>query len=208
MVLPDLASLRIAAYEDSGKLIGHRVLTVVGLCPGYRHVGLRNESGQPLPLATLFLNVVVKDYVPDGLSDFAEALANPIKFQSDLERRSTQLAVLMDDDAPTADSSQTATGDDATSKPAKKHQPSFPDLAVTNTLVPVPRIPITPSLFPSSSDASDDTENTTKLSTSSPSVEGSSCKTSPKIIPPSSPSRKSFNLWCRFWNACTKIKWE
>lgn len=102
--MPDLASIRIAAYEESGKLIGHRVLPVIGLCPGYRHVGLRNESGQPLPLATLFLFVVVKDYVPDGLSDFAEALANPIKFQSDLERRSKQLAVLMDDleklDAP------------------------------------------------------------------------------------------------------------
>lgn len=104
-MLPDLASIRIAAYEESGKFIGHRVLTVIGLCPGYRHVGLRNESGQPLPLATLFLHVVVKDYVPDGLSDFAEALANPIKFQSELEKRSKQLAVLMDDmeklEAPT-----------------------------------------------------------------------------------------------------------
>lgn len=97
VVLPDLASIRIAAYEESGKLIGHRVLPVIGLCPGYRHFGLRNESGQPLPLATLFLLVVVKDYVPEGFFDFAEALANPIKFQSDLERRSKQLAVLIDD---------------------------------------------------------------------------------------------------------------
>lgn len=97
IVLPELASIRIAAYEESGKLIGHRVLPVVGLCPGYRHVNLRNELGQPLPLAVLFLLVVVKDYVPDGLSDFAEALANPIKYQSDLEKRSRQLAVLTDD---------------------------------------------------------------------------------------------------------------
>jgi phosphatidylinositol phospholipase C beta len=58
---------------------------------------LRTESGQPLPLATLFLLVVVKDYVPDGLSDFAEALANPIKYQSELEKRAQQLAVLTDD---------------------------------------------------------------------------------------------------------------
>lgn len=92
-----MASIRIAAYEESGKLIGHRVLPVVGLCPGYRHVNLRTELGQPLPLATLFLLVVVKDYVPDGLSDFAEALANPIKYQSDLEKRAEQLAVLTDD---------------------------------------------------------------------------------------------------------------
>lgn len=69
----------------------------MGLCPGYRHVNLRTELGQPLPLATIFLLVVVKDYVPDGLSDFAEALANPIKYQSDLEKRDQQLAVFTDD---------------------------------------------------------------------------------------------------------------
>ncbi|XP_015596066.1 1-phosphatidylinositol 4,5-bisphosphate phosphodiesterase classes I and II isoform X2 [Cephus cinctus] len=97
VVLPELASIRIAAYEESGRLIGHRVLPVVGLCPGYRHVALRTECGQPLPLACLFLHVIVKDYVPDGLSDFAEALANPIKYQSELEKRSKQLAVLTDD---------------------------------------------------------------------------------------------------------------
>jgi phosphatidylinositol phospholipase C beta len=51
--------------------------------------------------------VVVKDYVPDGLSDFAEALANPIKYQSELEKRSQQLAVLTDDiDLPVDDVSQ------------------------------------------------------------------------------------------------------
>lgn len=99
-MLPDLASIRIVAYEESGKFIGHRILPVVGLCPGYRHVNLRNEIGQPLPLATLFLKVIVKDYVPDGLSDFAEALANPIKYQSDLEKRAQQLAVLTDDMEP------------------------------------------------------------------------------------------------------------
>ena len=101
MVLPELASIRIAVYEESGKFIGHRVLPVVGLCPGYRHVNLRTDLGQPLPMATLFLHVVVKDYVPDGLSDFAEALTNPIKYQSDLEKRAQQLAVLTDDMEPT-----------------------------------------------------------------------------------------------------------
>lgn len=34
------------------------------------------------------------DYVPDGLSDFANALANPIKYQSELEKRSKQLSIL------------------------------------------------------------------------------------------------------------------
>ncbi|XP_011648252.1 1-phosphatidylinositol 4,5-bisphosphate phosphodiesterase classes I and II isoform X1 [Pogonomyrmex barbatus] len=96
VVLPELASIRIAAYEESGRLIGHRVLPVVGLCPGYRHVALRTECGQPLPLASLFLHVIVKDYVPDGLSELAEALANPIKYQSEVEKRENQLLVLTD----------------------------------------------------------------------------------------------------------------
>lgn len=103
VVLPELASVRIAAYEENGKFLGHRVLPVIGLCPGYRHLTLRNELGQPIPLATLFLCIVVKDYVPDGLSDFAEALANPIKYQSDLEKRSQQLAVLQEDMEPIED---------------------------------------------------------------------------------------------------------
>ncbi|XP_049835190.1 1-phosphatidylinositol 4,5-bisphosphate phosphodiesterase classes I and II [Schistocerca gregaria] len=108
VVLPELASLRIAAYEESGRLIGHRVLPVVGLCPGYRHIALRNESGQPLPLATLFVHVVVKDYVPDTMSDFAEALANPIKYQSELEKREQQLAILTDDTDIVEDQEETA----------------------------------------------------------------------------------------------------
>lgn len=60
VVLPELASIRIAAYEEGGKFIGHRVLPVIGLCPGYKHVTLRTELGLPITLATLFLLVVVK----------------------------------------------------------------------------------------------------------------------------------------------------
>ena len=60
MVLPELACLRIAVYEDSGRLLGHRVLPVTGLCPGYRHIVLRNDSGQPMNLSTLFVNIMVK----------------------------------------------------------------------------------------------------------------------------------------------------
>ncbi|XP_013185312.1 1-phosphatidylinositol 4,5-bisphosphate phosphodiesterase classes I and II [Amyelois transitella] len=93
VVLPELAMIRIAAHEESGRLLGHRVLPVVGLCPGYRHVNLRTELGLPLP-ASLLLLVVVKDYVPDTLSELAEALANPIKYQSEQDKREHQLAVL------------------------------------------------------------------------------------------------------------------
>lgn len=97
VVLPELACARICAYEDSGKLIGHRVIPVSGLRPGYRHILLRNESGQPMNLPTLFLNITVKDYVPDGLSELAEALANPIKYQNELDKRAKQLSVFQDD---------------------------------------------------------------------------------------------------------------
>ncbi|KMR05229.1 1-phosphatidylinositol- -bisphosphate phosphodiesterase classes i and ii, partial [Lasius niger] len=122
VVLPELASLRIAAYEDSGRLIGHRVLPVVGLCPGYRHVALRNECGQPLPLANLFLHVIVKDYVPDGLSELAEALANPIKYQSEVEKRENQLLVLTDClEAPEEIEDKSKVGDAPSSaKPAEE----------------------------------------------------------------------------------------
>ncbi|XP_035216408.1 1-phosphatidylinositol 4,5-bisphosphate phosphodiesterase classes I and II-like [Stegodyphus dumicola] len=97
VVLPDLACLRIAVNDDNGKLLGHRVLPVVGLRPGYRHICLRNESGQPLTLKTLFVHITVKDYVPDGLSDLADALANPIAYQSMVEKHAQQLMALTDD---------------------------------------------------------------------------------------------------------------
>ncbi|KAG5312251.1 PIP1 phosphodiesterase, partial [Acromyrmex insinuator] len=122
VVLPELASIRIAAYEESGRLIGHRVLPVVGLCPGYRHVALRTECGQPLPLASLFLHVIVKDYVPDGLSELAEALANPIKYQSEVEKRENQLSVLTDSlEEPEEIEDKSKVGDTpSTAKPAEE----------------------------------------------------------------------------------------
>ena len=34
IIMPQLAMLRVAVYEDSGKLIGHKILPVIGLRPG------------------------------------------------------------------------------------------------------------------------------------------------------------------------------
>ena len=34
VVLPNLAVIRLAVYEESGKMLGHRVLPVTGLRPG------------------------------------------------------------------------------------------------------------------------------------------------------------------------------
>lgn len=60
VVLPELASIRIAAYEENGKFLGHRVLPVIGMCPGYKHVTLRTDLGLPITLASVFLCIVVK----------------------------------------------------------------------------------------------------------------------------------------------------
>ncbi|XP_022668892.1 1-phosphatidylinositol 4,5-bisphosphate phosphodiesterase classes I and II-like isoform X3 [Varroa destructor] len=109
VVLPDLAVIRVQVCEENGRFLGHRVLPVVGLRPGYRHISLRNEAGQPLTLPTLFVHITVRDYVPDGLSELADALANPIRYQSRIEKHATQLLALTggDDDEPAEDSSTT-----------------------------------------------------------------------------------------------------
>lgn len=95
VVLPTLASIRIAVFEEGGKFIGHRIIPVsairpgedtfyvrhIGgitrlgccrveptfnpLCAGYHYIGLRNEKNQALTLPALFVYVEVKDYVPD-----------------------------------------------------------------------------------------------------------------------------------------------
>lgn len=97
VVLPDLACLRIAAFEENGKFIGTRILPFVGLRPGYRHISLRNEALNPLTLPTLFVHITVKDYIPDGLSGLADALANPIAYQTMVEKHDEQLQALLDD---------------------------------------------------------------------------------------------------------------
>ncbi|KAI8505602.1 phosphatidylinositol phospholipase C [Branchiostoma belcheri] len=98
VVLPHLAVLRISVSEENGKFIGHRILPVEGLRPGYRHIVLRNEANQPLNLPTVFVHITVKDFIPDSFEDFANALANPIAYQAMIEKRAHQLEALMEDD--------------------------------------------------------------------------------------------------------------
>uniref|UniRef100_A0A8C5GV65 Phosphoinositide phospholipase C n=1 Tax=Gouania willdenowi TaxID=441366 RepID=A0A8C5GV65_GOUWI len=94
VILPTLASLRIAAFEEGGKFIGHRIIPVTAIRPGYRYIGLRNEKNQPLILPAVFVYIEVKDYVPDTFADVIEALSNPIRYVNLLEQRSKQLAAL------------------------------------------------------------------------------------------------------------------
>uniref|UniRef100_A0A8B9JZP0 1-phosphatidylinositol 4,5-bisphosphate phosphodiesterase n=1 Tax=Astyanax mexicanus TaxID=7994 RepID=A0A8B9JZP0_ASTMX len=65
VVLPTLASLRVALFEENGKFIGHRILPVVALRPGYHYINLKNDLNQPLLLASLLVYTEVMDYIPD-----------------------------------------------------------------------------------------------------------------------------------------------
>ncbi|OCT79252.1 hypothetical protein XELAEV_18026060mg, partial [Xenopus laevis] len=94
VVLPSLACLRIAAYEEGGKFIGHRLLPVPALRPGFHYICLRNEKNVPLTLPAIFVYIEVKDYVPDTFADVIEALSNPIRYVNLMEQRSRQLAAL------------------------------------------------------------------------------------------------------------------
>ncbi|XP_065579726.1 1-phosphatidylinositol 4,5-bisphosphate phosphodiesterase classes I and II-like isoform X1 [Artemia franciscana] len=97
VVFPDLACLRLAVYEESGRFIGHRVLPINAMSSGYKHICLRNELGQPLCLPTIFVHIIVKDYVPDIYSEIVMALSNPIKYQTQLDIREKILRRLMED---------------------------------------------------------------------------------------------------------------
>uniref|UniRef100_A0A8C5V9Y5 1-phosphatidylinositol 4,5-bisphosphate phosphodiesterase n=1 Tax=Microcebus murinus TaxID=30608 RepID=A0A8C5V9Y5_MICMU len=95
VVLPTLASLRIAAFEEGGKFVGHRILPVSAIRSGYHYVCLRNEANQPLCLPALLIYTEASDYIPDDHQDYAEALINPIKHVSLMDQRATQLAALI-----------------------------------------------------------------------------------------------------------------
>ncbi|MGH0146624.1 UNVERIFIED_CONTAM: hypothetical protein FKN15_063250 [Acipenser sinensis] len=94
VILPDLAVLRIAVYDDNNKLIGQRILPLDGLQAGYRHISLRNECNKPLSLPTVFCNIVLKTYVPDGFGAIVDALSDPKKFLSITEKRADQMRAM------------------------------------------------------------------------------------------------------------------
>ncbi|XP_072030840.1 1-phosphatidylinositol 4,5-bisphosphate phosphodiesterase beta-4-like isoform X2 [Amphiura filiformis] len=91
VVLPDLAVIRIAVFEEGSKLIGQRILPLDGLQAGYRHISLRTEGNFPLSLPTLFCCIQLKTYVPDGLAAFVSALSDPLKHLSQADKRAKQM---------------------------------------------------------------------------------------------------------------------
>lgn len=91
VVLPDLAVLRFGVFDETGKLLGQRILPLDGLQTGYRHIALRTEANFPMSLPMLFCNIQLKIYVPTCYEDIMYALSDPLKYQSDLERHSKMI---------------------------------------------------------------------------------------------------------------------
>ncbi|KAM6954131.1 1-phosphatidylinositol 4,5-bisphosphate phosphodiesterase beta-4 isoform 1-T1 [Aplochiton taeniatus] len=116
VILPDLAVLRIAVYDDNNKLIGQRILPLDGLQAGYRHISLRNEGNKPLSLPTVFCNIILKTYVPDGFGAIVDALSDPKKFLSIAEKRADQMKALGIDTNDIADVPNGSTKNDKKGK--------------------------------------------------------------------------------------------
>ncbi|KAJ8288898.1 hypothetical protein COCON_G00015570 [Conger conger] len=79
ILLPEMASLRIVVHEESGKFLGHRIIPIDAIQPGFHHICLRTESNMPLTLPALFVYIDIKDYIPAAFADFTDALFNPTK---------------------------------------------------------------------------------------------------------------------------------
>ena len=77
IVLPELAVLRFAVYDDNNELLGQRILPFEDLQAGYRHIALRTEGNFPMTLPMLFCKIELKVYIPEGLDDFMNALSDP-----------------------------------------------------------------------------------------------------------------------------------
>lgn len=63
--MPQLALLKITAFDDQNRMIGFRVLPIVGLRPGYRFVCLKNDSNQQLLMTSIFVHIKIEDYIPE-----------------------------------------------------------------------------------------------------------------------------------------------
>ena len=78
IILPAMAYVRFGVYEETGRLIGQRILPVSFIEPGYKHITLNNAYNKPLGPVALFVHIDVQDYVSDVHRNFVDALQNPI----------------------------------------------------------------------------------------------------------------------------------
>ncbi|KAM6181860.1 1-phosphatidylinositol 4,5-bisphosphate phosphodiesterase beta-2 isoform 2-T2 [Erethizon dorsatum] len=95
ILMPELASLRVAVMEEGNKFLGHRIIPINALNSGYHHLCLHSESNMALTMPALFVFLEMKDYVPDTWADLTVALANPIKYFSAHDKKSEKLKEAM-----------------------------------------------------------------------------------------------------------------
>ncbi|PAV88183.1 hypothetical protein WR25_19754 [Diploscapter pachys] len=139
VVLPELAVLRFAVYDENGKQLGQRIIPLDGLQAGYRHISLRSDTNQSFILSpTLFVHIVIKTYVPDELSGLVDALADPRAYLSEQKKRQEALLAHMgvevsDIAAEVPSKSQQAM---QKSKPLPRQNGSSADLMPSNSNVP------------------------------------------------------------------------
>ncbi|XP_014196961.4 1-phosphatidylinositol 4,5-bisphosphate phosphodiesterase beta-2 isoform X4 [Pan paniscus] len=95
ILMPELASLRVAVMEEGNKFLGHRIIPINALNSGYHHLCLHSESNMPLTMPALFIFLEMKDYIPGAWADLTVALANPIKFFSAHDTKSVKLKEAM-----------------------------------------------------------------------------------------------------------------
>uniref|UniRef100_A0A4X1VEG7 1-phosphatidylinositol 4,5-bisphosphate phosphodiesterase n=1 Tax=Sus scrofa TaxID=9823 RepID=A0A4X1VEG7_PIG len=147
VVLPTLASLRIAAFEEGGKFVGHRILPVSAIRSGYHYICLRNEANQPLCLPALLIYTEASDYIPDDHQDYAEALINPIKHVSLMDQRAKQLAALIGESEAQAgpETSQETQSQQPGSQLTPNPTPSPLDASPAGPRAPPPPPPAPPS---------------------------------------------------------------
>uniref|UniRef100_A0A8C9U7E6 1-phosphatidylinositol 4,5-bisphosphate phosphodiesterase n=1 Tax=Scleropages formosus TaxID=113540 RepID=A0A8C9U7E6_SCLFO len=88
ILLPEMASLRMVVYDESGKFLGHRIIPVDAIQSGENN--FPTAFNMPLPLPALFAYIEVKDYIPAAFAEFSDALFNPTKF-SDKPSKSTEV---------------------------------------------------------------------------------------------------------------------
>ncbi|KAM8920846.1 1-phosphatidylinositol 4,5-bisphosphate phosphodiesterase beta-2 [Pelodytes ibericus] len=91
ILMPELASLRIGAFEEGGKFLGHRIIPIDIIRSGYHHICLRSESNMALTMPSLFVYIEVKDYVPDTWAEMTHALSNPTKYLNAIEKKSIKM---------------------------------------------------------------------------------------------------------------------
>ncbi|CAF4178785.1 unnamed protein product [Rotaria sp. Silwood2] len=77
VILPEMAALRFAVFEEDGTFIGQSFVPVAHLRPGYRHVVLRNQINIPVQSSSLFVYIRKDVHVDAENKELIDQLVSP-----------------------------------------------------------------------------------------------------------------------------------